>query len=903
MGVPARIDHTKAADGVNEVGKQSHGLPGWAVWLLYRLVPSGNRDVVLGDFAEIYSYIAATEGRSKAQRWYLWQVVRSMPAFFSDGIYFGSVMVGNYFKITVRNLKKRKFFSALNIGGLAIGMAVCLLIFQYVAFETSYDTFHDNSSALYRVNLEGVVEGGAESTSAYTWAKLGIETEANVPDVERVARYHPSYGTITVAYEDEAGHRDVYRENDNAAFVDPSFLELFTFPMLQGDTATVLTPGTLLISTSLAQKYFGDSDPIGKVLDIRAWVSGKYTVTGVLEDPPANSHLSFDLLLPLEDLLQGGQYSRQNGWSWTNFVTYVQLYPGADTDVIGEKITEIIASNTPSDIEENPTLKAELQPVDSIHLYSVWDSNSIGGGSYKTVYFFTIVGLFVLFIAWINYINLSTARAMERAKEVGVRKVVGARKPQVVLQFIFESALINVLSLVVAVGLAMLGLPYLNQLAGVEIASSIWAEPVVWGSILGVFGMGAVLSSLYPAFVLSAFQPITVLKSGLGTLASRDRLRKVLVVSQFVASIALLTGTYAVYTQVDYMRGLDVGYDIDQVLVVRRPGIVENSERYVEARSAFKSEVVRLASVNRVATSSQVPGNGHNMGTSARRESVAVVDASPVQVTWIQEDFVATYGLEIIAGRNFSEDLQADLDDGVLINEWGVQTLGFASNEEAIGQTVVFSGGESTAIIVGVLKDFHWMSAKEEPGVIMFALTRGGGFYSLQVAGGEIDKTLAEVEQIYTEIFPGNPFEYFFADQFFDEQYKADQRFGALFGLFALFALVVACLGLVGLAAYTVAQRTKEIGIRKVLGASSKGIMGLLVMDYVKLIIIALVVTLPIMYFAIDTWLAGFATRMDVSVWLFLVPGLAVLGVALLTVGFHTLRSAMADPVKSLRYE
>lgn len=884
--------------------KPRHVLPGWAVWLLSRLVPSRNREVVLGDFAEIYRAIAAADGPARARRWYIWQVFKSIPAFLSDGFYFGGVMVGNYFKIAARNLGKRKFFSALNIGGLAIGMAVCLLIFQYVAFETSYDTFHAKGEHLYRVYLTDIVEGGSpSSTSGHTWWKLGPEVEAAVPEVEAVARFHPSYGTVIIAHEDETGHRSVNREGDVLAFVDPAFLSLFSFPLVQGDPATALQePGTILLSASMARKYFGEDNPVGKVLDVRSWIGDTHTITGVFEDIPANSHFKFDFLIPIDGLLQSGQYREADGWSWTNFVTYLQLRPGANTEVVSRKITDVIRANNVSDLEENPELAAGLQPIEAIHLYSAWDTSG-QGGSYKTVYFFSLVGLFILFIAWINYINLSTARAMERAKEVGVRKVVGARKTQVVAQFVLESALVNFLALIVAFGLAVWGLPYLNQLAGVNILPSVWADPKVWGGVVGIFGVGAVLSSLYPAFVLSSFQPVSVLKGRIRRFAAHDRLRKVLVVSQFVASIALLTGTYAVYTQVNYMRELDVGYRLDQVLVVQRPGIIDDAEQYVEARTAFKEEVVKLAGVQNVATSSQVPGNGHNLRTSARRESVAAVDAVPVQVTWIQENFVDTYGLEIVAGRNFSEDLQADLDDGVLINEWGVHALGFDSNEAALGQTVVFSGGESTAVIVGVLKDFHWMSVKEEPGAILFALTRGGGYYSLQLAGGRLDETLAAVEQIYTEVFPGNLFEYHFADQFFDEQYKADQRFGALFGLFAVFALLVACLGLIGLAAYTVAQRTKEIGIRKVLGASSRGIMGLLLAEYVKLVAVALLVATPLMVIAIDAWLAGFAARIDLSVQLFLIPGLTVLMIALLTVGFHTLRSALSDPVKSLRYE
>ncbi len=483
-----------------------------------------------------------------------------------------------------------------------------------------------------------------------------------------------------------------------------------------------------------------------------------------------------------------------------------------------------------------------------------------------------------------------------------MRKVVGAHKRQVVAQFLIESALTTVLALGLAMGLAALALPYLNELTGVAIGASIWQEPWLWGSLLMVFGLGALLASLYPAFVLSAFRPVAVLKGAPGKRASGHRLRQGLVVFQFAASIALLMGTFVVYAQVQHMRSQDLGIDVEQVLVVKRPSFIGEAEEYREARDVFVKALQEQPAVRQVAASGTVPGGGFNLGTRAWRQAGAAADAQPINMTWISEDFVATYGLDLVAGRGLSTEFATDLENGILINEAAVETLGFPSAEAALGQNVML-GPNSPFQVVGVLKDFNWMSVKQQPGPIFFALSRGGSFFSIKVGTEDLAETLAAVRRSYDAVFPGNPFDYFFVDRYFDEQYHADQRLGTLIGLFSLFALVVACLGLIGLAAYTAGQRTREIGIRKVMGAGTLGIARLLVADFVLLILIALVLTAPLVYFAANRWLADFAVRIDLGVELFLLPGLLVLLLALLTISYHTVRVARANPVHALRYD
>ena len=881
-------------------------LPGWAERLLGLLIPAYHRDVVIGDFAERFGAIAASQGRGRALRWYWGQVLKSMPAFIDNGIYFGGDMVRNYLKIALRNLFRRKFYAALNVGGLVVGMAACLLIFQYVAFERSYDTFHANQDDLYRVTFTSMRNGAAYSTSAFTWYGLAPVITERVPELIEAARFHPVFAEGTIAYTDAGGQPHALREG-GIAYADPSFLSIFSFSLIQGNPATALTsPRSLVLSASAAQRYFGEADPIGQTLEVRAWGDGTYTVTGVMEDVPAQSHLQFDFLMPLDDILNDdhGQYHDTNGWSWTNFVTYVHLHPEADAGAVGPKIAAVVNEAKQEAYEaSNTEAVVALQPLAAIHLYSDFDEDWGALGNYKTVYFFTLVALFILLIAWINYINLSTARAVDRAKEVGVRKVAGARKGQVVLQFLFESGLTNGVALVLAVVLAVLGLPYLNDLAGSEIALSIWQNPWFWGTFLGVFVMGVLLSSFYPAFVLSAFKPVMVLKGRQSGAFSKNWLRRGLVMFQFAASIALLIGTYAAYTQVNYMRGLDLGIDIDRMLVTQRPSIVDEAVDFVEQREVLKAELAALPAVEAVTTSTDVPGGGFSLGTSMRRESAPQSERETVNVAWINYNFLETYGFDIAAGRNFSEDFSADQEEALIVNETAVRALGFTSNDEALGQRIIVGGGDNTHGIVGVLNDFNWMSAKQAIDPIIFLPTRGGRHYTLKVQTANLDETLAAVQEVYDAVFPGNPFDYFFVDRFFDEQYKADRRFGTLFGIFALFAVFVACLGLVGLAAITAAQRTKEIGVRKVLGASAGSIVRLLLVDFGKLILAALVVTLPLSYFALNTWLTGFAARIDLTVWLFLLPGLVVMALALLTVSYHTTRAALTNPADSLRYE
>ncbi|MFV1981028.1 MAG: FtsX-like permease family protein, partial [Rhodothermia bacterium] len=730
-----------------------------------------------------------------------------------------------------------------------------------------------------------------------------------LPEVLRFARFHPNDREATLSFTDSDGERRIFRET-RLAYVDPDFLELFSFPLIRGKKQSVLSePRSMIISESVARRYFGDDNPVGRVINLRAWSRGDYVITGVFEDVPGNSHLQFEYLLPLNDLLDDkvGQYGQSDGWTWRNFITYAQLHPAADVESVGAKATEVITAHNRQRLEESQrSFQLTFQPLEEIHLHSDFDPefSSWSNGSRQTVYFFTVVALFILALAWVNYINLSTARAIERSKEVGVRKAVGALRSQVVMQFVFESAIVNLIALFLAVGLSVLGLPFLNQLAGTSIDLSVWSNPWLYVSFVVVFGLGSLLAGLYPAFVLSAYEPATVLKGGSVTGTGQHRLREALVVFQFATSVALLIGTYVVYSQVQYIRGFDIGLDLDHILVIKRPSVIEEGSSRRVLREIFKSSLERQATIQSVTTSNTVPGGDFPWGTSVKREGAPESEGEEVYVTWINYGFVETYDLKLIAGRNFSKDFPSDRGRSVVINETAVQALGIDSAEKAIGQRIELGNVEKRVrIVIGVLEDFNWMSAKKEIPAIAFDLTPAGWYYSLKIEMTNLAETLDQVRSIYDSIFPGNPFDYFFADRFFDEQHRADKQFSTLLGLFSLFALLVACLGLVGLSAYSASRRTKEIGVRKALGARSIEIMVLMMADTVKLVAVAVVLASPFVYFALDRWLDNFPVHVDLTVWVFIVPGIAVLLIAFLTVSYHTARVAAKNPVESLRYE
>jgi putative ABC transport system permease protein len=677
---------------------------------------------------------------------------------------------------------------------------------------------------------------------------------------------------------------------------------MFSFPLLKGDTRTALNePNTIVLTESTALKYFGNEDPIGKTIQFNG--NQNLQVTGILKDLPVNSQLQFGMLISfatLEEQEKGNLYNDGNAWGWYNFFTYILLKPQADADAFAAKLPAFTQKYFGEDMrKKNYGLELILQPLQDIHLNNTVSYEVESTGNRQAIYFLAIIALFIIAIAWVNYINLSTAKAAERAKEVGIRKVVGSTRPQLIGQFLLESVLINLLAATVAVFLAYLLMPFFHTLIGKAIPFTFWHDKqfLLYMGLMLVCGMLA--SAFYPAFVLSSFKPVRVLKGNTTSGIRGVWLRKGLVVMQFAASITLIIGTLVVYRQLGFMQEQELGLNVDQTLVIRAPTIQDTT--YTNGKFSFKTEVLRHPGVRSATFSNQVPGEEITNTNSGVHRKGGEIKAGNYSLLWIDTDFIPAYELQLLAGRNFSEQFSTD-KQAVLLNETALRSLGFSSPEEALNQVILVRGQEKT--VVGVVKDYHQRSLRNshEP-IIFMGDQRNSDYFSLKIDPANIRQTIEATKADYEARFPGNPFEYFFLDEYFNRQYQADQQFGQAFAFFAGLAIFVACLGLFGLASFTTGQRTKEIGVRKVLGASVRDILLLLSTDFMRLVLVAFVAALPVAWYIMHQWLQTYAFRTGLPWWLFIGAGVFVLLVALLTVSFQSIKAALSNPVKSLRNE
>ncbi len=814
-------------------------------------------------------------------------------------------MFQNYLKIAYRKLLSKKGFSFINIVGLSIGMTCCLLIFQYVAFEYSFDRFHERKDDIYRV-LQAYAQDGdpLESGHAYTAQALAPALKQGVPEIAEITRVHSEDAVLSNHL-----HPENVFEDDAILYVDPAFLKIFSFPLLSGDINTALEPGTALLSESAARRYFGSTEVEGQALDISGNIEKTFTVTGVFKDVPANSHLRFDILLPMEDLLNSDDYSSEpeGGWSWNNFTTYILLHPEAERAAAERKMTQVYLAYRGEALKQMGGKAAmNAQPLSDIHLNSeISGAGNYVSGSYRTVYFFLVIGFITLIIALVNYINLATARAVNRSREVGVRKVVGAKRGQLILQFLAESALTNFIAAILAIALAAALIPLVNDIAETRLTVQLWMNPGFWIAFLLTLVTATLLAGLYPAFVLSSFKPATVLKGRTVYLAAHLWLRRSLVVIQFAASIVLLAGTATVYNQLNYMRNMDLGLNLEQVLTVRSPRILPENADQATMTQTFLQELRRTPGVEQAAVSSSVPAAGFNWnGAAIRKASDDPTAAIRGVATYIDSTFAGLYGLKLVAGREFA-DLTLSTDENapwsVMLNETATKSLGYASPEDAIDQLLDIGG--YTARVIGVYKDFNWSSGHQAQQNIVFGPSTVGRQISIRLSTADASGVVQRVKGLYEKLFPGNVFSYAFADEAFDRQYRNDERFAKLFSIAAGMTIFIACLGLFGLVAFTAQQRTKEIGMRKVLGATVTGIVGLLGRDFLKLVLIGFVLAIPATWYMMSRWLENFAYRTNVSAGVLLLAGLVAMLIAMLTVSWQSIKAAIANPVDSLRNE
>ena len=879
--------------------------PRWADRFLSWYCSDHFLEEIQGDLHERFYKSCEKRGPTVAKRQFIIQVFRFMRPFRIKKLeewnipQMNPAMFNHYLKIAWRNLINRRGFALGNIVGLGLGMAACMLILLYVSQETSYDRFHTHAENLYRLNHQSFRNGKWRPESIFSGFAIGPLMEQNLPEVENFTRIHPWYNLGLLAYEDEQGQEHSWFEQ-KGLYVDPAFLQMFDFQLLQGSRVHALEErNTMLITAAMARKYFGTTDDvIGKVVEVSAVrIQEKYRIVGVLEDIPVNTHFDFEFLMPLADLLDTEQYKNNDGWGWYNFYTYVQLKQGVDTTNFQTKAEQSIKPFlTDNRFGAEDRFVPCLYPVTDIHLYSSDAEEFKPGGNADSVSFFMLIAVLIMIIAWINYINLSTARAMERSFEIGIRKTIGAQRGQLIRQFLLESLFLNILGGILAIAITMALLPFLNELTGKSLSLDLSYNTGLWAILLLSFLLGALLSGLYPAFVLSAFRPVSVLKGG-EKMTSGLSLRKVLVVFQFAASVGLIAGTYTVYRQINYMKSQDLGMQLDQVLVMQGPRIFEEGIDSQTRMKSLKNELRTINHIKHISGAGAIPGGGYQWGTGVRKLGQPEAEEEQVSVVWVDNEFLDTYGMKLIAGRNFLPDYS---ERGVLINETTVRLCELGSADQAINERLNLNG--DTLLIAGVLQDYGWNSLRQAHSpIILMQSPRASNKICIKLETTNLPETLDKIEEAYTSVFPGNPFEYYFQDEFFDRQYGEDQRFGSVFGLFTILALLVACLGLLGLASFTASLRQKEIGIRKVIGANLNQLVLLLSKDFMILVGIAIVIGLPVSWWLTSSWLETFPFRISLGGWFFVVPAVLVSLIALLTIGYRTVRTAMVNPADVLR--
>ncbi|MFA0960195.1 ABC transporter permease [Roseivirga sp. BDSF3-8] len=824
-------------------------------------------------------------------------------------------MIRNYFRSAIRNLGKNKFYSLINIFGLAVGIAGFLLIAQYVYFELSYDRFHENAEQIYRVQLNQYRNGELSLASAENYPGAGPALKEEIPEVLNYTRlYNMGFKNNIIISNEDAPNGPIKFKMDKFLYADSSFFNVFSFPLIKGDPEAALAkPKTAVVSESYAKKFFGDEDPIGQVLRLRDddFNDESCMVTGVFKDIPQNSHLKFDVLFSYQTLYSRGDWARERydlTWDRKDFYTYILVEEGTDPAYLATKFSDIINKYSPGLEERQRRDEFVLQPLEDIHLYSDLVEEAEANGNAKVVYISLLIGIFILIIAYINYINLSTARAMERSREVGVRKAIGAIKTQLVKQFLFESLLINFFAIIVSIILMNLVLPLFNELTGLGFSyGEFWGQGWLYLLIFGLLLIGTILSGLYPALVLSSFKPTSVLKGALTKSKHGIRLRQGLVVFQFAAAIVLVAGTAIVYQQMQFVLEKDLGFNMERTLVLERPSVRPRDWAAQEnSMDQFKTELLRNSAIENVSGVNFVMGNPRNFKVNLRKYGASEDEMQPVRVNGVDFNYFEMFEIDVLAGRTFSEKYSNDMDTSLILNESAAKLLGFESAKAAAGETIVLSAGGQNypMIVVGVVNDFHQSSLKESVEPLVFSVSSFlSEYYTLKVKEENLPQTLAYVEDTWRKVFPGNPFSYFFLDDYFNRQYQNDKRFSKIVQVFAVLAFFIGGLGLLGLSAFTAQQRTKEIGIRKVLGASVTSIVLLLSRDFIKLILLSIALAIPVAYFLMDDWLNSYANRIQIGAGIFIIAGFFSLGIAWLTVSWQSVKAAVADPVDSVKSE
>ncbi len=880
--------------------------PAFLAFLLGRVNTDWAKESLLGDFEETFRWKVRHGGSTRAHLWYTWHVLKLVPAFLTNSMYGSVIMIRNYMKIALRIIKKHRGYSFINILGLGIGMAVCVLILLFVRYELSFDAYHENSGRIYRLERQWLTADGSVRGHFGTLAPgFTPHLEEQFPEMEHIARVFDA-GNTRVVYEDK---RFI---EDRLFFVEDDFFEIFSVTFLQGNPGTALSePSSLVLTESAARKYFGSADPMGRQLKVRD--DSLYQITGIIEDAPANTHFHYDILASYITLkgvfVRGGDdyFHGTRNFSDNVTYTYMRLADTSDVAAVHARIPDFIdlTLGTREDADGNVIRSSQsttilIRPVEDIHLYSHTSGELEPNFDMKYVRLFTLVAIFVLIIACINFMNLSTARATQRAKEVGLRKVVGANRRILTAQFLGESVFFSFLALLLALVFVVVVLPFFNTFTGREMNISYLLNP---GGILiltGVFAVTGVLAGLYPAVYLSAFKSAAILRGEVTRGAQGVVLRKIMVVFQFAISICLIISVAVVYRQMNYLMKADLGFDRENIVMLPADQVIK--ERWDDMRQGLLSSPHILEA----ALSKRAPTGRLNDAPGFWVELNGEVQRNPFGMPHnrVSHGFFRTYNIRIVAGRDFSREYATDVSEAFIINETAVRRMGLESPQEAVGLRIGTFAPSLKGYVIGVAMDFNYESLHNEiRPIITYIRPDQANTASLRIAPGRTQDAIAHAREIWARFNPESPLQYDFLFDRIAALYRNEARMMKMFGYFSLFAIFISCLGLFGLASFTAARRTKEIGVRKVLGASLSNIMYLLSREFTKWVLVANLIAWPVAYFAMSAWLKNFAYKVHPH-WLeFALAGVLTFVIALLTVSFQSFKAATCDPVRSIRYE
>ncbi len=857
-------------------------IPKAVLRMLRRILPRDDARYLIGDFAEIYGELRSDRGSLRAGLWIWGQALIGIPRFIQHHTYWSIQMLRNYLVSTLRSMGKNRLHSYINIAGLALGLACVILIMSFVRYELSYDSFNRNKDRIYRIVLDSIHDDGP-FPMAPTMLPLAPALRRDFPEAERAARVSERNSMLV-----RAGENRYY---ESLYFADPEIFSIFDLPLEQGNPASALSePFSIVLTSVMAEKYFGESDPVGRILRVNDLYD--FTVTGVLEEIPQTFHIRIKMLASF-DSLRNEEKDRWDSWdTFSNDYTYILLASGADPAEFEKRLPAFQQKYAGAETARKQRLW--LQPLRDIHFSSLNYDDAV---TYEKgpLYAFSAIALFIMILACVNFMNLATARSTGRAREVGMRKVVGARRSQLVLQFLTESFLMAFVAVVGAVGLVFLVLPRFNMFLNRQIPFDLLHDTGLVAMLCGIVLFTGFAAGSYPALMLSAFSPVRALRRKLVQGGRRFSFRTVFVVLQFTVSIALIIATLSVYQQLHFMKSKELGFFSDQVVTIP----LQNSPLR-KSPEAFKIAISEHSAVLGVTCASGTPGSGSSNASNYVLDTPEGEKEIYIQTIYTDYDFVETFGLKILEGRNFSREFSTDRGKTYILNQTAAQQLGWDS---PVGKRIA-RGAEDPGLVIGVVEDFHYdsMRSKIRPMAINIRPSQFR-YLAARVRPQDASQALDFLEETWNKFAPEYPFEYFFADEKFDRFYRYEQKVGELFGLFSVLAIVISCLGIFGMISFTAEQSTKEIGVRKVLGASAASIVLLLSKRFVRWVLAANVIAWPVAWFAMNRWLEGFAYRVSLNPLFFPLAGLTALAIALATVSYHSIKTAFADPAESLRYE